>query len=144
MEGLLAQATQAGLEGRMHFHGRQTRQEVMEILQGADVVAAPSVPSSDGRREGIPVVLMEAMASGVPVVASRLSGIPELVKDGRTGLLVPPRDAQALADALERMYRDPALRRRLGGAGRQKVVQEFNLYTNAAALARHFSREDLA
>ena len=77
-----------------------TSDAVAQALAESDVLVAPSVPTRGGKREGIPVVLMEAMASGLPVVASRLSGIPELVTDGVDGLLVPPGDAAALADAL--------------------------------------------
>jgi len=102
------------------------------------LVAVPSVPTSGGRREGIPVVLMEAMSCGIAVVASRLSGIPELVLDDSTGLLVEPRDANGLAEALERLLRDPNLRRRLGDAARAKVEREFDLRKNAAALTRRF------
>lgn len=141
LEELFKQVTQAGLSGRVQFHGRLIREKVMELLCRADVLAAPSVPTSNGRREGIPVVLMEAMGSGVPVVASAISGIPELVEDGRTGLLIPPRDAQALADALARMHSDPDLRRRLGQAGRDKVVREFDLHQNTATLAKYFALE---
>jgi colanic acid/amylovoran biosynthesis glycosyltransferase len=83
-------------------------------------------------------VLMEAMGSGVPVIASGISGIPELVEHERSGLLTPPRDGQAIADALERLQRDPALRARLGQAGREKVLSDFDLATNAAALAKRF------
>lgn len=139
-ERLEQQSTGAGLANWITFHGRQTRDEVSRLLQGADVVVAPSVPSSDGRREGIPVALMEAMASGIPVVASRLSGIPELVEDGVDGVLTSPGDAVALADALEYLWRRPELRQRLGQAGRQKIVEEFDLYRNASRLARHFNR----
>ena len=90
---LTQQAAQAGIADRVHFHGRVTREEIAALLRDADVMAAPSVPTSDGRREGIPVVLMEGMGSGVPVVASDLSGIPELVVNEQSGLLVAPRDA---------------------------------------------------
>ena len=83
---LTEQAAQAGIADRVHFHGRVTREEIAALLRDADVMAAPSVPTSDGRREGIPVVLMEAMGSGVPVVASDLSGIPELVVNEQCGL----------------------------------------------------------
>jgi glycosyltransferase involved in cell wall biosynthesis len=78
------------------------------------------------------------MGSGVPVIASGISGIPELVEHERSGLLTPPRDAVALADALERLCQDPALRRSLGQSGRDKVLREFDLATNAAALIEHF------
>ena len=132
---------QAGLSEKVRFHGRLTRDEIARLLLDADVLTAPSVPTSDGRREGIPVVLMEAMGSGVPVIASNLSGIPELVNDQLTGLLVPPRDATSLADALEGYLKDPALRRRLGRAGREKVVGEFDLNKNAASLAQYFLKD---
>jgi glycosyltransferase involved in cell wall biosynthesis len=123
------------------FHGQRTRDEIVALLQQVDAVAVPSIPTTSGRREGIPVVLMEAMASGRPVVASGISGIPELVEHEQTGLLVPPRQPAALADALEQLQRDLALRQRLGQAGRDKVVGEFDLYTNAATLAQRFSKE---
>lgn len=135
---LVQQAEQAGVATAVHFHGAQTREQVIGHLRRADVLVAPSVPSSDGRREGIPVALMEAMASGLPVVASRLSGIPELVKDGETGLLAPPGDVDALAAKIHQLDDDPALRRTLAMAGRAAVVRDFDLHRNAAALARRF------
>jgi glycosyltransferase involved in cell wall biosynthesis len=130
---------QAGLTAKFRFHGRLTQDAIARLLVDADVLTAPSVPTRDGRREGIPVVLMEAMSSGVPVIASNISGIPELVEDGMTGLLVPPRDATALANALESYRTDTELRKRLAVAGREKVVAEFDLFKNAARLAGHFS-----
>ena len=123
----------------MHFHGRLTRDAVVDLLHQADAVATPSVPTKDGRREGIPVALMEAMGSSVPVVASDLSGIPELVEDGVCGLLAQPGDAVGLADALEKLYRDPNLCQRFAQLGRDKVMHEFDLAINAAQLAQHFS-----
>src|SRR2546426_2295538 len=135
---LMRQAARAGLEDRVRFLGQLTQDEVREVLREADVVAAPSVPTRDGRREGIPVALMEAMASGLPVVASRISGIPELVDEDETGFLVGPGDVEGLASALERLVRDEGLRRRLGAAGRAKVEREFNLRQNAATLMGRF------
>ena len=120
---------------RIHLHGKLVRQEVREILHRADVVAAPSVPTRDGRREGIPVVLMEALACGIPAVASRLSGIPELIENEVTGLLVPPRDSRQLAQALARLRADRALRRRLAEQGQAKVQREFDLLVNTGELA---------
>jgi colanic acid/amylovoran biosynthesis glycosyltransferase len=138
---LTCQAAQLGLAERVQFHGQRTRDEIITLLQESDILVAPSVPSRDGRREGIPVVLMEAMASGVPVVASRISGIPELVEDGISGLLTPPGDVDALSEALQRLAHDRTLRQRLGQAGRAQVVQEFDLATNARLLAQSFRRE---
>ncbi len=140
-EALTTLAAKTGLLEKIHFHGRLTRDEIARLLRDTDVLAAPSVPTHDGRREGIPVVLMEAMGSGVPVIASNISGIPELVKDQYTGLLVPPRDATALTNALECYFTDSNLRRRLGQAGREKVVGDFDLYKNTATLAQHFMKD---
>ena len=133
---LAKKVEQAGLSDKIIFHGRQTQERIAQILQDVDVLAAPSVPTLDGRREGIPVVLMEAMSSGVPVIASNLSGIPELVLNEYTGLLFPPGDIVALADGLERYYHDPDLRKRLRSAGRERIVADFDLYKNASKLAQ--------
>ncbi|MBF0624161.1 MAG: glycosyltransferase [Magnetococcales bacterium] len=124
-----------GLGSRVTLHGAQPRPVVLDWLGRADVAVLASVPTRSGQREGIPMVLMEAMAAGLPVVASRLSGIPELVDDGVNGLLVPPGQPQPLAAALERLARDPGLRQRLGRAGRARVEEDFNLHACAAGLA---------
>jgi glycosyltransferase involved in cell wall biosynthesis len=126
------------LHDSVHFEGRRTRAEVLELLGTVDMLVAPSVPSRDGRREGIPVVLMEAMACGLPVVSSRLSGIPELVDEGQSGLLVSPGDFSALATAIRILHDDEILRRRLGAAGRAKVMKEFSLDKNTAKRANLF------
>jgi glycosyltransferase involved in cell wall biosynthesis len=102
---------------------------------------APSVPTRDGRREGIPVVLMEALAVGVAVVASDLSGIPEIIRHDHTGLLAPPGDSRAIAQAIQRLAEDAALRRRLTQAGRQLVEREFDLRQNVRRLATLFGFE---
>ncbi|HEY4634701.1 MAG TPA: glycosyltransferase [Candidatus Limnocylindrales bacterium] len=130
----------AGLESIVLLDGRRTRAEVVEALGEADVLVAPSVVARNGKREGIPVVLMEAMSCGLPVVASRLSGIPELVEDGVSGLLVTPGDSGAIAAALRRLVDDPALRARLGDAARARVVRDFDLATNARAILERIDR----
>lgn len=130
----------ARLGDSVHLHGSLPRPDVSRMMAAADVFCLPSVPTRDGKREGIPVVLMEAMASGVPVVSSRLSGIPELVEDGASGILVEPRDSAALAAALEALAGDAVQRARLGQAGRRRVEAHFNLHTNARRLALLFTR----
>jgi colanic acid/amylovoran biosynthesis glycosyltransferase len=137
-QALTKQVAESGLDGRVAIVGERDRVQIAALLSSAQVHVAPSVPTRSGKREGIPVVLMEAMSAGLPVVASRLSGIPELVEDGVSGLLVPPGDAAALADALRRLNDDPSLRRRLGSAGREKVLEEFDVRRNAAELVRRF------
>jgi glycosyltransferase involved in cell wall biosynthesis len=123
----------------VEFAGRRTSDEIAALLMTADVVVAPSVPTREGKREGVPVALMEAMSAAVPVVASRLSGIPELIEDGRNGILIPPGDASALASALRRLHEDPELRECLGSAGRDTVMRKFDLRANAARLTAQFT-----
>jgi len=125
----------AGLGEAFVLHGPLPRPSVAQLLASAHVIVQPSVPTRRGSREGIPVSLMEGMACGLPAVATRISGIPELVEDGENGFLVPPRDPEALADALARLASNPELRRRMGRAARAKVLQEFDLEANAARLA---------
>ncbi len=138
-QALTEQIAAAGLADRLILEGAMTRTQIAALIGRSHVLVAPSVPTRTGQREGIPVVLMEAMSSGIPVVASRLSGIPELVDDGRTGLLVQPGDAEGLTEALRRLADDPDLRTRLGEAGRARVRREFDVAVNAAALRRHFT-----
>jgi len=135
------QARRLGLGDRIRFRGACTREQVAACLREIDVAVVPSVPTRDGRREGIPVALMEAAASGRPVVASRLSGIPEAIEDGVDGILVAPGDPVALAVALARLAEDPKLRQRLGAAARERMLRDFNLATNARVLAMRFRPE---
>jgi colanic acid/amylovoran biosynthesis glycosyltransferase len=133
-------ATALGLAGHVTFHGPVARNEVGRIVSAADAAVLASYPTSSGRREGIPVALMEAMMSGLPVVASGLSGIPELVVHERTGFLVPPGDPWSLADRLECLADAPSLRRSLGEAGRARVSEQFDLPGNARVLLGEIER----
>jgi glycosyltransferase involved in cell wall biosynthesis len=92
---------------------------VPELLAAFDIFALAS------EREELPVAILEAMAAGLPVVAVETGGIPEMVAEGETGFLVPPRDTVALADRLDRLAADPPLRASLGAAGRQRTFAEF-------------------
>jgi glycosyltransferase involved in cell wall biosynthesis len=131
---LEAQTRALDLEDQVVFHGSCERERVRGLLATMDVVVAPSVPTPDGRREGIPVVLMEAGACGLPLIASRLSGIPELVVDGETGLLIEPGDVQGLASALARIAAEPETRERLGIAVRARLAADFSLGRNVERL----------
>ncbi|TNF90938.1 MAG: colanic acid biosynthesis glycosyltransferase WcaL [Gammaproteobacteria bacterium] len=132
------QIARSGLGDRVQLLGACPHRKVIERLSAGGVFALATVPAASGKREGIPNVLKEAMSCGLPVVASLISGIPELVEDGRSGLLVPPGDPRALASALERLEKDPRLRQRLGQAGREKVVRDFNLRVSTARRAELF------
>jgi glycosyltransferase involved in cell wall biosynthesis/peptidoglycan/xylan/chitin deacetylase (PgdA/CDA1 family) len=130
----------AGLAAQVRFLGLQPRPAVAQLLSLSHVAVLPSHPTREGKREGIPVALMEAMAAGLAVVSTAISGIPELVEHERTGLLVPSGDAAALADALERLAADRELSIRLGNAARRKVISDFDLQANAARLLALFGR----
>jgi len=129
------QIQDAGLQDKILVHGSKPRLEVVRLMTAAEVKVLASVPTAEGKREGVPVVLMEAMACGLPVISSRLSGIPELVEDGRTGILTEPGDVEALFEALQKLHEDPALRLNMGRAGREKVLRDFNLRASTAQLA---------
>lgn len=127
---------EADLDGVVRLLGALPETEVQERIGRASVVVQPSVVARNGQMEGIPVALMEAMAAGVPVVASALSGIPELVVDGETGTLVPPGDPPALAAALGRALEHPEEARIRVAAGRARVSRLFALDRTVAALLR--------
>ena len=116
---LRAEAERLGVGDRVVFAGH--RDDVPALLAGCDVFCLPS------SMEGLPLVVLEAMARGKPVVATAVGGTPELVVEGETGLLVPPGDPEALARALGRVLQDRDLAARLGGAGRERAVAEFSL-----------------
>jgi colanic acid/amylovoran biosynthesis glycosyltransferase len=131
---LAARIDRLGLDAHVRLLGALPHEDVVTRLREATVFALPSVTAPDGDRDGIPNVILEAMAMRLPVVSTRQSGIPEAVVDGGTGLLVPPGDATALADALGRLLADDALRGRLGRAGRARVEEIFDAETNARVL----------
>ncbi len=122
---LEAQAERLGLGGAVRFLGAVPRDEMATWFAAADVFCLPSIDA------GFPVSTLQAMAAGLPIVASRVSGIPEAVDDGVTGLLVAPEEAGALADALERLTADAELRRRMGESARQVFRERFTIATVA-------------
>lgn len=123
---LIEQARQLGLESRCSFLGARAQQDVFAQYAAADLFVLASRIAEDGDRDGLPNVLMEAQSQGLACVATNLVAIPELIADDVTGLLTPPGDVPALAAAIERLARDPALRTRLGAAGQQRVRTEFS------------------
>ena len=131
---LWAAAQRLGIDQHIDWLGPLPRPRVEEELCGADLFALPLVPVP-GEREGLPVVVLEAMAHGLPVVASPLYGIPEVIVDGETGLFAPPGDAKALAAAMERLARDPELTARLGRAARERIQQDFDAASTGRELA---------
>lgn len=123
------------LASHVELLGALDEDGVRRVLASADCYVQPSVVAANGQMEGIPVAIMEAMASGLPVVASDLSGIPELVRPGETGWLVPPAQPTALAAAVEQVHRDPETARAVAERGRDLVRSEYDLHANARRLA---------
>jgi colanic acid/amylovoran biosynthesis glycosyltransferase len=138
-ERIVRLARELGLSERVRLLGALPRQEVRARLARAALFALPSIRLPSGRMEGIPVALMEAMASGVPVVSTRLSGVPELVRDGETGLLVEPGDAAGLAEAMAALIDDDELAGRLARNARQRVEDAFSLSRESARLGDLFA-----
>ena len=129
------------LDDVIRMHGALPQGRVREVVAGAAAFAAPCVVGSDGNRDGLPTVLLEAMALGTPCVATPVTGIPEVVVDERTGLLVPESDPARLAEALGRLLDDASLRVRLAEQARALVEQEFDVVRAAASLHRVFVHE---
>ena len=121
-------AERLGIADWVSFRGAVGQEELHALYEEASVFCLPSFS------EGVPVVLMEAMAMRVPVITTTITGIPELIEDGRSGMLVPPGRPDRLADALRRLLADESLRRELGSSGREKVMEEFDAEVSAAQL----------
>lgn len=123
-----------GLTGVVEFTGPLPQPQVRAVVRSAAVLAAPCVVGTDGNQDGLPTVLLEAMALGTPCVSTDVAGIGEVVRDETTGLLVPQREAGALASALARLLDDTALRTRLAAAARDLVEKEFDAVRQAREL----------
>ena len=126
------------MEGRVSWRGALTQDNVLAEYRKADLFALASRIARDGDRDGLPNVIAEAQSQGLACVATRVSAIPELVRDGQTGVLVAENDAEGLARTLESLIMDPARRRALGEAAQTRVREGFALEPNIDALARKF------
>jgi colanic acid/amylovoran biosynthesis glycosyltransferase len=128
-------AARLGIAERVAFLGAVGQEDLQELYEQAAVFCLPSFA------EGVPVVLMEAMAMGVPVVTTRIAGIPELIENGHSGVLVAPGRADEIADSLSHLIGDPELRQQLGDNGREAVIQGFDTEASAAQLQALFTRK---
>jgi Glycosyltransferase len=137
---LEARIRKLNLSGRVHLLGSLSQGAVLERLRAADIFALASVMDAQGASDVFPTVIIEAMAAARPVVSTRLAGIPESVVDGETGLLVPPEDPTALADALRRLIEDAKLRLHYGRAGRARIEQHFRIEHTVAPLIELFEK----
>lgn len=138
-DDLRRQVARLGLTDLVRWYGPLTQDEVRAAVRRAAVLAAPCVVAADGNRDGLPTVVLEAMALGTPVVSTPVTGIPEAVRDGVTGLLVPQRSPAELAAALRRLLDDAELGDRLARRARALVEVQFDSTRQALALRQVFT-----
>ncbi|MCA9512197.1 MAG: glycosyltransferase [Myxococcota bacterium] len=137
---LRARVRSAGLAEHVRLCGALPRSEVARQMARAGVFVAPCVVGRDGNRDGLPTVLLEAMALGTPCIATDVTGIPEVLRDGETGLVVKPHDPASIAQAIDRVLADGATATRLARAARERIERDFDLIANAGALRAEFRR----
>ena len=136
---LSGQITARALQDRVQLAGPMPQEQLADQLGTAAIAVLPCVISSDGDRDGLPTVLLEAMGKALPVVTTTVTGGPEIVAHGETGYLCPPNDPSALADSLAALMADPFRARAMGAAGRLRAERLFDLSANAGRLAGHFT-----
>jgi len=131
---LRAQIEELGLRQFVQLPGPKPQHELRAHLANASVFILPSVPEPEGGMDNLPTVIMEGMATGLPVVSTRIGGIPEMVIENQTGFLVQPEDAVALAGAMEKVTSDRSLGRKLGQAGYERSQKLFSIEKNVREL----------
>jgi glycosyltransferase involved in cell wall biosynthesis len=138
---LRAQIEELALQNHIQLPGPKPQHELRERLANARVFVMPSVPEPEGGMDNLPTVIMEAMATGLPVVSTRIGGIPEMVIDNQTGFLVQPEDAVALAEAIEKVTNDRSLGQKLGQAGYERAQKLFSIEKNVRELCALLPRD---
>jgi glycosyltransferase involved in cell wall biosynthesis len=142
-KNMTARATRLGLSQRIIWHGRKPQRDVKALLANSDIFVLASKIATDGDRDGLPNVLMEAQAVGVACISTDVSAIPELIRDGETGLLVNPGDSEALAGAIAQLAANPSQRRSLAAAGSLRVRTEFDLRDGIDAISNALASDAL-
>lgn len=130
------------LGGVVHLLGARSEAEVARMMKETEVFVLPSIIQKDGMMEGMPNALIEAMATSRPVISTTIAGIPELIDHGKTGFLVPPEDAKALADSMRELITDPERARRMGERGRERIRAEFSIHDIVAQLVARIEQEN--
>lgn len=138
---LKALASELGLSKRIAWKGALAQEDVLDHYRRADLFVLACRIAANGDRDGLPNVLVEASSQRLVCLSTNISGVPELLTDGENGLVVPPEDPKALAAALEKAIRDPALRKRLGDAAEQRVRTQFDYHSSIAQLTQLFEDE---
>lgn len=142
-QDLLSLINERSLQGCVRILGARPQREVMEIVQSSAVMAAPCVVGADGNRDGLPTVVLEAMALGTPCVGTDVTGMPEALVEGRTGRCIAQRDVEGLAAALRELMIDAALRDRLAKGARRHIESLFDVHRNAAMIRGLFLNNDV-
>jgi glycosyltransferase involved in cell wall biosynthesis len=140
LKKLKRRARALGIAARVAWIGAQDQQVVLAAYRSADLFVLPCRIAGNGDRDGLPNVLAEAQSQGLACISTAISGVPELIRDGETGLLVAPDDPQALAVAIERLISEPALRDKLGAAGERRVREHFDMNAGLSRLVALFDR----
>ena len=138
-EAVKARAKQLRLGRLVRFPGALTHPEVMKAMRGASAVALPCIVDTDGNQDALPTVLLEAAASGLPAIATRIAGVPEIVKNGETGRVVAPSDVEAFAEALADVMKSSRRRALMGSAARRRAERMFDQRRASQALDRLFA-----
>lgn len=138
LERLAREADSLGIAGRVEWRGAQPHDAVIEAYRNADMFVLANCVAADGDMDGLPNVMLEAQSQELACISTSISAIPELIEDGRTGLLVSPEDEVALSDAISRLVRDPALRKRLASSGTRRVREKFSHECGVDQLALKF------
>lgn len=137
-EPLTDLARQLGVADQVTFHGILAQHSVHKYVCEADVFVAPCVVSDDGDRDGLPTVLLEAMAIGTPCISTPVTGIPEIIVDQKTGLLVPERSPQAIAEACSKLFRDMGLSLAVSAAAADLIRSQFDIQITTGSLAEEW------
>ncbi|MFQ5582965.1 MAG: glycosyltransferase [Calditrichia bacterium] len=127
-----------GVQRFVKLPGPRPQKELVQIVRDAAVFAAPCVIGEDGNRDGLPTVLLESMALGTPCVSTDVTGIPEVIRDGQTGLMVPQHSPEALAAAFQKLLSDPSLRCQLAAGARRLIEDEFDIHKNSTRMREVF------
>jgi glycosyltransferase involved in cell wall biosynthesis len=139
MECLVSQAKSLGIDDKVQWLGPQSFDQVLLQYRPSDIFVLASRIDSDGDRDGIPNVLMEAMSQGLPCIATDISGIPELIQDQLNGVIVEPENVAALAQAITELIRSPEKRRILGASGYETVTKRFSMDMSIGQLIERFN-----
>jgi glycosyltransferase involved in cell wall biosynthesis len=140
LKKLRRRAKARGVAGRVAWVGAQDQQVVLAAYRGADLFVLPCRVAGNGDRDGLPNVLIEAQSQALACISTAISGVPELIRNGETGILVAPDDAEALVAAMAQLIRDPGLRDRLGAAGERRVRDCFDMKVGISRLVVLFDR----